>query len=345
MRATGGVWLTSAALVALVAFTQTPAHAEASPVSVALTYDAPPGCTSEREVKRAVEARLARSPFVEQGADVLVEVTVKARANTDAWVANVTLRAQSGNWLGARELQTESTRCADLDEPLSLVLALMVDVPKEELPPPQVTAVETPPPAPRVLRVPAPPVALKTPSPPAHATQRTALHGELGVSGVLSAGLLPDLAVGVRGSILLRPPEFWPVELGAVLYRAAEAQVSGGGSDFEAAGADIAVCPFHGDLGSFRVLACAVQSLGRLKATGFGFDENREHARFYSLFGARARLSLGLTSWLAGRVSASAEVPVTRDDFYFVNAQGERERVFRSAPVVASGELGIELRF
>ncbi len=329
----------------LGAFTPAAARAQAAPVSVTLAYDAPDDCTRPSAVKGAVEARLARSVFVEQGADVLVELSVRAGANARGWIATLTLRAAGGNWLGARELQSESTRCSDLDEPLSLVLALMVDVPKDELPAPQEVAVDTPPPAPRVLRVPAPPVAPRAPAPSPRTPRRRTLHGELGVSAILSVGLLPDLALGLRGSILLRPPEFWPVELGAVLYRDAQAEVSGGGSDFEAAGADIAVCPLHGELGDLRLLACAAQSLGRLHVSGYGFDENRVHARFYALFGARARLALPLTSWLAGRVSASAEVPVTRDDFHYVNAQGERERVFRSAPVAATGELGMELRF
>lgn len=327
--------------MALVALAPTPALAQAAPVSVAFAYDAAPTCTSEAAVKRAVEARLARSVFVEQSADVSVEVKVEPRDEAGGWVANVTLRAQGGNWLGARELQTPSPRCSDLDEPLSLVLALMVDVPKDELPPPPETPVAAPPPAPRILRVPAP----QPPTPAPRAERRRAFHGELGVGGVLGVGLLPDLALGFRGSILLRPPGFWPVELGALLYRRAQAQSAGGGSDFDAAGADIAVCPLQVDSGSLRGLACATQSLGRLNVSGYGFDENQEHSRFYALFGVRARLALGLTSWLAGRVSANVEVPVTRDEFYFTNAEGERERVFRSAPLVGSGELGMELRF
>jgi hypothetical protein len=284
---------------------------------------------------------LGRSVFVDAGAaDVLVEVQVKPRDGAPGFAANLTLRAQSGNWLGARELQTDSARCSGLDEPLSLVLALMIDIPKDELPPPAEQPADTPPPAPRVLRVPAPP-------PPVRETvsKREPLRVELGVSGVITVGLLPDVALGARASVLVRPPQFWPVEFGALMYRDAEATAADGGSEFEAAGADISVCPLLGDVGRVRVLGCVLQSLGRLRVSGFGFDENRKHSRFYALFGARARLSYPLTSWLAGRLSASAEVPATRDDFYFVDAEGQRHRVFRSALVAGSGELGMELRF
>ncbi|HEY6556850.1 MAG TPA: hypothetical protein VI072_06240 [Polyangiaceae bacterium] len=345
MQAAGGVWLTGAFLAALVGLRPATARAQAEPASVALEYAAERDCTPRAELARQVEARLGRPVFVEQDADVLVEVKTKRREDAAGWVANLTLRARHGNWLGARELQSESARCSGLDQPLSLVLALMVDIPKDELPPPAEIPVQAPPPAPRVVRVPAPPIVPRAKAASARTERKPPFRVVLGVSGVLSAGLLPDLALGLRASILLRPPEFWPVELGGVVYRDARAQVSRGGSDFEAAGADIAVCPLGGERGRVTVLACAAQSLGRMHVSGYGFDQNQEHSRFYSSFGLRARLSLALTTWLAGRLAASAEVPVTRDEFYFVNERGERERVFRSAPVVGTAELGMELRF
>lgn len=344
MQAAGGVWLTSAAITVLVTLLPASARAQAEPASVALEYAAERGCTTRAELARQVEARLGRSVFVEDDADVLVEVKIKSRESAAGWTANLTLRARSGSWLGARELQSESARCSGLDAPLSLVLALMIDIPKDELPPPAETPAETPPPAARVLRVPAAPIVPK-PAAPARDQRKPPFRVVLGVGGVLGAGLLPDLALGLRVSVLLRPPEFWPLELGGVMYRDAQAQVSGGGSDFAAAGADIAVCPLGGEHGRVRVMACAAQALGRMHVSGYGFDQNQEHSRFYASFGARARLSLALTTSLAGRLAASAEVPVTRDEFYFVNARGERERVFRSAPVVGTGELGMELRF
>jgi hypothetical protein len=335
------------------------APARADDASAQLTYSAPDVCLSQQLLQRAVEARLQRPVFVAAAdADLLVELTVRLDPALSSWKAALTLRSRAGNWLGSRELQSESSACAGLSEPLALVLALIIDVDRAEIPapPPELPGSASAPSRapPRTLRVPdlrehVPAAVAPAIEPPRRTRVARGSTGRVGIQGFLALGLLPEAALGVRASAALSPPAFWTIEIGAAAWMAERARRGTAGSEFTARTLDVLVCPLEhtgAALGTRVQLAmCAAQTLLWLRAEGFGLDRNRAHSRFYTLFGGRLRAALALTGPLSLRAGAGAEAPATRDEYFYLEADGQPRTLHRIAPVVGFGELGLELTF
>ena len=178
-----------------------------------------PACEHSAAVKAGVEAYLGRAVF---GADpsLVIRVRISRAPSGDAAVATVSQEDESGRQWGERSVT--AANCEDLDEPLTLVVALMVDAsststsaPNPASQPP-VTEPE-PPPAPPELPV----TTLSSSSEPietAPSLQRqTAQPGHWAVfaSALASMGLLPDAGFGVGLDARLKPARFWGVSLDA----------------------------------------------------------------------------------------------------------------------------------
>lgn len=326
------------------------AHAVESdqpPVLASVRYTASAsGCVGASALEAMVEERLQRKVFVHDGnADLLVEIDER-EVPEQGYRVTLTLRSKEGIWLGARELEGPSGECAALDESLALVVAIAVDIPKEELlareraaAQPTPTAKPAPPPAPRRLRVPEPRYVPRR----ARASQR--VEWTPAAAFAISAGILPGLTPGARLSFGVRPPNFWRSEIGGSWWKSQDASEDDRGSHFKMLALDFSVCPWEGGSRSVRVLACAMQMLGQIRAHGFGFDENREPKRFFYAFGARLQAGFRLSDWARLRLAGSGLVPASRDRFIYVDSLGRSVSVYRAAPVGGVAELGLELTF
>src|SRR5207249_5003 len=107
---------------------------------------------------RSVEERLGRHVFVSAAeADVSVEGRIEKRAAhaTSAWHAVITIRDSKGALLGTRELDRTDPSCASMNEPLALVIAVMID-PEAKLSSTPTPIPPAPAPAPAPVPVPAP---------------------------------------------------------------------------------------------------------------------------------------------------------------------------------------------
>lgn len=180
--------------------------------SARVRVEAPSGCTSEEELAVAVSDRLGRRALVRGAAELVVRVRVQPEG--EGYRAEVALiAAESGELLGTREIASESSDCRMLDDPLAVVLSLMLDVRREDLLPP-------------------PPLA---PSPEPSA-ERWGLSA--GALGALSLGLLPRPApevalfagafidaIDLRLELALAIGERVPAEEGLIEVHAASARV------------------------------------------------------------------------------------------------------------------------
>ncbi len=288
-------------------------------------------------LRSAVESRLGRRVFVpRKQADVVVRGRLEVARGGDGWTADLALESGAGQPMGKRTLSTHADDCSALDASLALIVALMIDIPREELPAPPTTA-PPPPPAAHTTTIQLP---RETPAP------RRPWGFEADGRGVGALGLMPGVALGVGVGVGVEPPGFWFTELDGDLWmtRRVDSSSGGSGSRFSLQSVSLYLCPLA--LGSFRLRfrACVGQRVGRLVADGFGFDENRREPRVVYNPGMRARLTVGLVGPLVLGAGLGLEVPLARDRFTATRASGASEELFRMAPVVGTAEVVLGVR-
>ena len=173
-------------------------------------HEAPAGgnCIDAERLASTVEQRLGRQVFVpHDSADVRVRGGITRIDGR--WVVKIELASAAGDAMGERDLETESPDCSSLDDSLALVLAVMLDIPKTRVPEPVAPA--APAPTTPAALAPAAPVPrtsiLRLPrdTPP----RRPSTRIEAGLGGVVTYGLLPQVAWGLRAHVAVAPPSFW----------------------------------------------------------------------------------------------------------------------------------------
>jgi len=293
---------------------QTPAQPQRSPGAgqpaaalVHLAYVRGPGaesCPAPEALVSAVEARLGRAVFVPSpDADLLAQVT--ARRHKGQFAIDVQLFDRSRHSLGRRQLRTRARHCSALDDSLALVLSLAADVHRPER---RDAAAE--PALPATLNTP-----LEIPPPAVLPRQPLRLRPDIGIA--FSAGLQPAVGVGLSARLEIVPPHFWPLSLGATLWKKQE-QGEGAGASFGVQMLELGVCPWRFEPLRVELDVCAKQAFGRVRVAGFGFDETQTSQEWLAAFGA----GLGARYWFgAGFVSVSGSllVPVVQRRYFFTD--------------------------
>jgi hypothetical protein len=298
-------------------------------------------------LEQAVEKRLQRDVFVKGEHDVVLTGHVSREPN-DTWRVELSLAGYHGQPMGTRTLETQAPDCSSLDDSLALVLAVMLDIPKADIPEP-----EPPPRPPRAKEaaegIPKRPVRRSTPLriPEDTPERRKPWHLEVGMGGVGALGLLPKPSIGLAARALLTPPRFWEVGIELMALRSVDASVgsSNAGANFSPRSVGLWVCPLPFDLDAVQVRGCLVEHLGRLRVEGFGFDENRESTRTFVNAGVRADAFWGLTGPLGVTLTAGLDVPLVRESFGFSDRTGENSKLFRMEPVLGLVQIGVATRF
>ncbi len=196
----------AALLGSVLLFASSPAAAQPGRTS-SLSWLRMPGadaCIATQALARSVEERLGRHVFVSaSAADVSVEGRVEKRGKGAGWHAVITIRDAKGALLGTRDVERQDASCETMNEPLALIIAVMID--------PDVNL--TAPPSPSALSLPSPPALPPAPPPPpppapapAPAPPKDPLRVEGGVGAILTSGLAPALAPGAVITGLLQPP-------------------------------------------------------------------------------------------------------------------------------------------
>jgi hypothetical protein len=319
-------------IAGLVLLATTRAHAEPEHLTATLDVKRAPGaeqCLDAPLLAKAVETRLGRVVFGGAAPELRVSVALE-RAPDGAWRAQLLLEDAKGTDLGRREIVSAERACSGLNPSLALVVALLVDAPPAPPPPPPPPADGTPPPPPPT---PPPPIRIPpAPPPPAEPWQ----FG-VAISAAVSFGWLPSLAPGASFGLSAEPPHLPEIVASAQGF-VPRSTDGARGVELSLVRVGFAVCPALYRGPSVRVSACAGQTVGRLRAGAFGFDENRRTTDLAYALEVGGLLRLSLIGPLVFRAFSGVEVPVTRNVYV---GGPERTVLFRSSPVAARGEMGV----
>lgn len=312
-----------------------PVHAqpESSPgVSLAWTGPGPElTCLGEDGLVRAVNEYLGRNAFASGPLEYVLGVNVE-RLPDRHFRAVLELRDASGHVLGARELKSASDLCSDLDEPLVLAVALMVDAQPEPEP-------EPPPPA----LAPEPEVDDPAPPPPPARHEPVALLADASLA--LEAGLLPAARPGLLVGVEFRAVSWLSARLSGLGFLPASVDVPGGGSArFLLAGGMLELCPGFGDPGSLRLSVCAGALYGAVNARSTGLEGARStwERLLGGAFGAKAALPLG-SHWF-GLAALTGVVPYQPVRFVY-EAGGTSHELFQSSGASLIASCGVAVMF
>lgn len=305
-------------------------------------------CVGARALAQAVEARLGRAALVSAAR---AELTVEGRiepGGTGGWRAVIAVADAGGAVLGTREIATASPRCSAIDDELALAIALMID-PSAKLSPgaPPPLAAPAPPPAPSPAPSPPAPqvivqrvlVPVPPPAPPPPAPWRV----EVGAGPLFGLGLLPSPGIAAALRARLTPPRFWSFEVGGAIWLPNEATTGASSTRFSWGEGFVSACPVSLG-GETRLSACAGVRLGALQVGGLGFGVDRADERLT----AGGALDVRLTRQLAGPLTVGGGlgliVPIVRDTFYYIDAQGRDREVFQMAPLAGAADvlLGVD---
>lgn len=282
-------------------------------------------CPKETALAASVEQRLQRRVFVGAEAAELV-VRVSYTQHQREWAADIELLTPGGHHLGQRRIATQDVHCSNLEQSLALVVALMVDLTREE-----VTArVRTHPTAEStVVRVPAPPErAAEEPLP----TQTEPIWSSIvSMSAAFSVEQLPGLGYGARLATELRYQSSWSMEIGISSFFSKAVQ-DGPSS--------VARFSLHtADLGGCAVLTvrrldwslCGGALVGLERANGSGYRWNRSEQTTQLAPFAKASSTWWPTPRIGLRLSLGTAVSLVRDRFYATRADGSMAPLHRPA--------------
>jgi hypothetical protein len=318
---------------ALESFSREPSSPVLVELSVARQAGAR-GCIDRDALAAAVETRLGRNVFV-PSADADLRARVTASIAGRGFVLVLILQNRSGARIGVRRLTTRARHCSALDDSLALVLALAVDLrrddPRLELQPTQSSAPAEP------------PAAIATPLsiPDDTLPRRLPVVFEPQLGAALAFGLLPGARFGADLSLGIEWPHFWPLELGFTLWQSARLGTEQG-LGFSALGYRLAVCPLEASFAPARLRFCAEHDGERIDAHGFGFDRNQPARGLVPLLGARARASLDLEPAFLS-LSGALLVPLLERRYFY--AQGADVTLYDTPSLLGMLSLSIGVRW
>lgn len=308
-------------------------------------------CVATQTLARAVEERLGRAVFVSAAqADVSVEGRIEP-ARKGGWRAVVTLRDAKGALLGTREIARADKGCEAMNEPLALVIAVMID-PDAALATPGANAQPQPQPTPPPAPAPAPPpqivyVPVPTPAPPPPPRKHPwFFEGGAGVIGAL--GLLPSVAPGVHVDGMIEPPKV-PITLigfgAAFLDQTVADAASAGSASFATGYIGSGLCVLRVRAVHVHLFLCIEGHIGAITARPSGFPGASQEVKALVNSAGELRLSVPVVGPFSARAGASAVVPWLRDRWTYARADGTSVELFRVSPVVGQVDVGAGVIF
>src|SRR6185369_9102226 len=225
-------------------------------------------CDRSAELARNVATYLGRDAF-EANAPLSIRIGLRRGPDDRALIADISKIGEDGKVIGVRSVSAGSN-CETLDDPLTLVVALMLDAPPEEAPP-------APPPTPEPLVPPGPqePDPLEgDPSPEDTNPEPGFALISAGVGS--SVGLLPFPNFGPRLQIELKPRRFWGISLSGLALLGARTELPGSGSiDFRSIQVGAALCPLDTLHDRNWFAACGGVEVAWIEADGSGLSPDR----------------------------------------------------------------------
>jgi hypothetical protein len=329
-------------LLGLALFALAPKLTAAEPVRVALVWHAPSGgvdCLTPSSLAQRVETQLGHPVFVAPGspaADVELAVDVSSGgAQGREMQVELELRRR-GESLGGRSLQGSADNCTALLDSLVVVVALLVDVPREDEPKATPIAPAQPAPIPSLV---APPPSAPRRSPKqlsfdAHSTWVSGL--EPGLAG--GFGLATRFAFAVAPALALR--------LSADYLPRDRLTTPDGRVSFNAGVLQLGVAPVRlGSPRSFIVEPWVFGTVTAMHARGQGFGNDRAGVRWLAGAGLALRASLPLYGRWALTGGAGLSLALARPQFLYRDASGVEHELQRPDFLLPNADLGASFRF
>lgn len=298
---------TALATILLVLLAPWPARAETDPSTPRLEWRAPPECIRARELDHLVTTELGRSAFDPTARELVVRGRVTLSPN-GTYRTDVELLRASGDVLGVRRIDSDNRQCRSLDEALAVMLAIMLNVNREE----------------------------RAHEAPSRVTWRAA------VGGFVSLGRMPGagLEVLASGGPVWRGVTSFDAELGLEL--GPSRSVAEGSVEARAGTVRLGLSPVL--FGGTPELSLRLGGgAGLLEATAAGFDRVTRRVRPTAEGRVGLRLAFPVARPLLLEIAADFGVMPLRPSFSVVNAGGSREELFR--PALVFGTLGLSLAF
>jgi hypothetical protein len=305
-------------------------------------------CERAQQVREGVEAYLGRAVFaVDAELKVRVRLTRPA-ANAGNVVALVTQEDATGQSWGERVVTGDGS-CESLDEPLTLVVALMVDRPASEASEPTSSIVTSPPRAPRpsatVVVEDQPPTEIST-TPSLERARAAPGHVALLVSALGAMGATPAFGFGGGLALVWKPRGFVGLSLDASVVLPRSVSLESGSLRVSVQSLDLGICPLQGTDGAAWWSLCGGVALARIHVRSRDLLEAKATSQYLAMPGLRARAATVLAErWLVGGGVAAA-VPLSADRYTYRDAGGEEHTAFElSSPIVtASAFVGALFR-
>jgi hypothetical protein len=304
-------------------------------------------CDRAATVRTGVEAYLGRSVFGAEGAVVvrvrLSRVEENGRAHV---VAKVTQETSDGRAWGERDVVGDSS-CASLDEPLTLVVALLVDSPARaaEPEPSEITPPPAERPSPGTPAENEPQIDDTGPIETAPSLEHTKAPGHvvLLALGLLSMGVLPSPAGGGGLLASVKPRGFWGLGVEAGAWLPQRMALGSGSLETSLLMLSGSICPLQGLADGVWWSACGSFGAARLHARSRHVLEAHSRSDWFALPGATAR-----GGWLLGHgvlVSAGLEAlfPVSPDYYVYRSPEGEKQLAFEPSQLMITAQLGVGL--
>lgn len=288
-------------------------------------------CVTGKKLSRAVEARLHRPALgAPAQSDVAIEGFIE-KTDEGTFHAVVTIIDAHGKLMGKRELEEAS--CHDMDDSLALAIALMID------PDAAFSATAAASPSRTRERPPA------SPGPqPKPAKSPPAFGGFVSAGVTFAFGNMPETAEGLWVLGAVKPPHFFPIEVGAHLFMD-QTITRGPGmrAGFSRATADLFLCPLDLRVKIFGFGACAGVQAGTLTAYGVKLEGLTDSRQAVLDAAARGHLDLFFLGRFALRLMPAAGVQLNRDYFDFYS-NGMRSHVLRLPAIYGEASVGFGVK-
>ncbi|HVY38865.1 MAG TPA: hypothetical protein VHM31_13060 [Polyangia bacterium] len=293
-----------------------------SSLRACLEWDPGPSreCPSREAMQAAIADVLGR-PFVSQGT---CETTARGAIRAEAgggWRVDIQFSGRDGESLGERSLEAPEGACAALAEPLSFVIALMVEGNQPANGPLHLSSI--------VAR-------------PGDAREASAAAATVSVGGALSSGLLPRAGFGVTVGLASRAVARLPLRLETTFWFPST-QPSSPGGQFWAWQGGVGFCPSIGSAGRFELFACVDAMGGVVRGVGLGLDEVQSATRPFAAGEGSVTVSVRVSRQVSAYLTAGVAVPWLRSRFVYEDAVGARVAVHEPHVLIPLGGIGVEL--
>lgn len=287
------------------------ARAEDAYVPTAVSLEAPAVCASAAALTEGVALQLGRAPFAAPS-DAELVIAISITEETDGlFLAQLELRSvATGEVFGTRSLRSDERDCASLDDPLAVIVAMLLNVQRDEL-------------------------ALPTPRSPWQA--RLSARGGLGLGQLPGPSAEAELEVGAA----LRDVVTFGVAVGfgwADTVPVAEGTLAVLAGTLRGVVAPILT---SGDAIELSLPISVGAGIARGEAAGFA--ASRAQTVFFFDVGVGLRLSIELAPWLALELGGDLRALPVRPTFYVRNGDGSLEPLFLGLFVAGSLHAGLSL--